>query len=251
VGWASYRDQWVLEGLSNYLGLLYADSKHPNERLLTAWLENYRKELTSPLADSDRLVCEAGPLTLGSRLRSSRSPASYTQVVYGKGTWVFHMLRMMLRDASAGSKNPDARFQKLLASLMESHRHRALTTEDFQRAVERVMTPAMDLEGGKSMDWFFDQWVRGTAIPKYSVSFNARVNAARDAVTIRGRLIQEDVPENFTARVPIYAERTGGRPALLGYVTTTGKETPFTFTAKSAPKKLVVDPNLTLLALTD
>ena len=31
------------------------------------------------------------------------------------------------------------------------------------------MTPAMDLEGTHSMAWFFDEWVRGTGIPQYSV----------------------------------------------------------------------------------
>src|SRR5256886_3361169 len=35
------------------------------------------------------------------------------------------------------------------------------------------MTPAMALEGGRSMDWFFDEWVRGTGIPHYRVEFTA------------------------------------------------------------------------------
>ena len=34
------------------------------------------------------------------------------------------------------------------------------------------MTPAMDLEGGRSMEWFFEQWVRGTGIPHYRVEFS-------------------------------------------------------------------------------
>lgn len=250
VGWATYRDQWILEGLSNYLGLMYADSKRPDERQLAAWLERYRTDLLThgPTGES---VESAGPLTLGSRLRSSRSPFAYTNIIYGKGAWIFHMLRTMLRDATPGPKNPDARFQKLLASLMESHRHRALTTADFQRAVERVMTPAMALEGSKSMDWFFDQWVRGTGIPKYSVSFTVKPNAAGTAFTIRGKLKQENVPEYFTASVPIYVPRAIGRPLLLGHVITTGEETAFTFTAKSSPRKLAIDPNLTLLAITE
>ncbi len=249
VGWASYRDQWIFEGLCNYLGLMYADSKRPGERVLTTGLENYRADLTSTGATGDAIQ-DAGPLTLGSRLRSSRSPGAYSQIVYGKGSWVFHMLRLMLRDAAPGAKNPDARFQRLLASLMEGYRYRALTTDDFQRAVEKVMTPAMALEGGRSMDWFFDQWVRGTGIPKYSVTFTAKPNSAGTAFIVRGKLTQENVPENFIAAVPLYASRAGRR-APLGHVTPSGRVTSFQFTTKTEPKRLLIDPNLTLLAVTE
>jgi hypothetical protein len=248
VGWSSYRDQWVLEGLANYVALLYADTKRPNEIILQEWLEIYRRDLTSKEEDSDSRVDDAGPLVHGNRLRSSKSPLGYQWVVYGKGAWVFHMLRSMLREPAA--KNPDARFARLLTSLAQEYRYKPITTEGLQRAVEQVMTPSMALEGGKSMDWFFDQYVRGTGIPKYEVDFSAKPLPG-GSFTIRGKVKQSGVPANFIARVPIYLPRVSGKPVLLGTVITSGEETSFQFTARIAPKKLLIDPHLTLLAITE
>jgi hypothetical protein len=245
VGWASYRDQWLHEGLAHYLALLYADSKKPEDKVLNEWLEIYRRDLLSEERGNDTIVDEAGPLVLGSRLRSSKSPRAYTQITYGKGAWVFHMLRMMLHEPKA--KDPDARFAKLLSSMLEAHRLRSISTDDLRRAVEKVMTPAMDLEGGRSMEWFFEQWVRSTGIPRYQVSFTAKPQQG-GGFLVRGTLKQSGVPESFLASVPVYATGASGRPVLLGHVVTSGAETPFRFATRFAPRKLLLDPQMTLLA---
>ncbi len=247
VGWDSYRDQWIHEGLANYIALLYADTKKTPERALMAWLERYRRELTTKAPGQAEPADDAGPLVLGYRLRSSKSPEGFDRVVYGKGAWVFHMLRVMLRDPAA--KNADARFAELLRGLLESHRDRVLTTEDLQRAVEQVMTPAMALESTRSMDWFFDQWVRSTGIPRYSVEFAVQVQAK--GLLVRGTLKQSGVPENFLAAVPLYAARPGSKPVLLGTVATSGERTPFQFISPVRPKRLLIDPQLTLLSLAE
>ncbi len=254
VGWGSYHDQWIHEGLSNYIALMYVDTKKNPDHTLNAWLERYRKELVAKEPGRSAPAESEGPLEMGYRLRSSQSPTAFDRITYGKGTWVFHMLRMMLRDpaAAAAAKSnpagPDARFAQLLRSLLETHRGRALTGEDLQRAVEKVMTPAMALEGGRSMDWFFDQWVRATGIPRYTVEFNVREQGNR--FLVRGTLKQNGVPESFIAPVPLYAAAPGGKPVLLGTVVTSGPETSFQFTAAARPKRLLIDPQLTLLCLT-
>jgi hypothetical protein len=261
VGWASYRDQWLNEGLANYLALMFAESKQPGE--LQSWLETYRAELSATNSGSNETVDEVGPLALGYRLRSSHSPRGFSQLIYPKGTWVFHMLRSMLRDSglpqarkTGAPKDPDARFTQLLQALAANYRHHALTTADLQREVEKVMTPEMDLEGSRktagrpgAMDWFFDEWVRGTGIPKYSVEFD--VKPREEQFVVRGKLKQSGVADSFLAPVPIYAPRTVGKPLLLGTVVTNGPETPFQFTVRSAPKKLLIDPYFTLLSLTE
>ncbi len=268
VGWRNYRDQWIHEGLANYLALMFEESKQPGE--LAAQLQFYRHELTAR-QDTGDMLDGIGPLALGYRLRSSKSPGGYAQLIYPKATWAIHMLRMMLRDTGAtpvarkagatrspdAATDPDERFTKLLHALLSDHRYRALTTADLQREIEKVMTPEMDLEGSRktpgrpgAMDWFFDQWVRGTGIPKYSVEFDVR--PAGDKFVVRGKLKQSGVPTSFIAPVPIYTPRVlGGKPVLLGTVVTNGSETPFQFTVRAAPKNLLIDPNLTLLCLTE
>jgi aminopeptidase N len=166
--------------------------------------------------------------------------------VYGKGAWVFHMLRVLLRDPEAA--DPDARFTRLLKTLVSDYRHRGLSTAALQREIEKIMTPAMDLEEDGSMDWFFDQWVRGTEIPKYLVTYKATLQGNR--YVVRGTLKQEGVSGVFTAPVPLYAETGRSQRTLLGTVVTSGGETAFRFTTRALPKRILIDPEMTLLAVT-
>jgi hypothetical protein len=247
TGSASYRDDWIQEGMANYLALLYADSKNPGKHRMAIWLERYRAALLAKERGSDEIADAAGPLDLGFRISSSKTPDAYTTVIYDKGTWVMHMLHEMFRDPSA--KDPDERFRTFLQTTLTDYRFRALSTSDFQHAVERRMTPSMDLEGDRTMNWFFDEWVRGTGIPHYSVQFQAKPN--KDGFVITGKIDQSGVNDLFTEPVPLYAIRSGEKPELLGVVVTTGPETRFHFASRFRPARLVVDPRLTILCRTN
>jgi hypothetical protein len=244
---ASYRDAWIEEGMANYLSILYSDSKKPNGHRMSAWLEHFRDLLTAKTPGTAETVDEAGPLSLGFRLASSKAPGAYETVVYGKGTWVIHMLHEMMRDP--GAKDPDARFRDLLRSVLTENRFRAFSTEDFERAIEKRMTPAMDLEGTRKIDWFFAQWVRETGIPRYKVEFQVKPHGQQFMVT--GKLLQRNVEDEFTAPVPIYAARAAGKSERLGVVATTGPETRFHFVTGVRPTRLLIDPHLTVLCRTD
>lgn len=243
---ATYRDVWIEEGMANYLSLMYANTQKPNSHLLDRWLERYRNELLAAPPGTGEDVEEAGPLTLGYRLDSSKAPNAYNAIIYGKGAWVMHMIREMLRDPS--SRDPDARFRQLLQTVLTQYRFKALSTADFQHAVEQEMTPAMDLEGDHTLNWFFREWVKNTGIPRYSVEYETR--RARREFIVRGRLRQADVDDLFTAAVPIYAARPGRPPERLGVVVTTGGETEFRFVTHFRPSRLLIDPELTLLCVT-
>jgi len=247
VGWSSYRDQWIDEAIASYLALLFADSQKLPDHKLRLWLQRYRKQLAEKSPHSDVPVADLGALTLGSRLNSSRSPNGFEQVIYGKGAWVIHMLREMLRQP--GSKNPDERFAALLQSLATKYAYRALSTEELQHEVEAVMTPAMDLEGGHSMEWFFEQWVRGTGIPHYRVEFS--VHHSEKGNLVRGKLFQTGVPRSFLARVPLYASVGAGHGVSLGTVVASGSETSFQFLAPDALRRILIDPQMTLLCTTE
>jgi hypothetical protein len=246
VGWSTYRDQWIDESIANYLALLFADSRKPTSHELRLWLERYRKQLEEKPAGSDTPAGDIGALPLGNRLNSSKSPFGFEEVIYSKGSWVIHMLREMLRQP--GAKDPDAKFTALLRILSTKYAYRALSTDDLQHEVEAVMTPAMDLEGGRSMEWFFEQWVRGTGIPHYRVEFSTHHTDKGEVV--RGKLFQTGVPRSFIASVPLYASNGVGHTVYLGAVVAAGPETSFHFTMQAAPHKLVIDPQMTLLCTT-
>jgi aminopeptidase N len=99
------------------------------------------------------------------------------------------------------------------------------------------------------MDWFFDEWVRETGIPHYSVKFEVKPHGNEFLVT--GRLEQDEVDDLFTAPVPLYVARPGTRPDRLGIVITTGPATRFHFISHIRPTHLLIDPHLTLLCQTN
>ena len=247
VGWSSYRDQWIDEAVSNYLALLFADSRRNPEHALRAWLLRYRHQLTEKSPDADEPADDIGALTLGLRLNSSKSPTAYERVVYSKGSWIIHMLREMLR--LPGARQPDARFNALLQKLVTKYAYRALSTEDLQKEVESVMTPAMDLENSRSMDWFFDDWVRGTGIPHYRVEFTAHRDET--GYSVHGKLFQTNVPRSFLASVPLYATGINSGRSFLGNVIAGGPETSFRFHTSAPPHKILIDPQMTLLCTTE
>jgi hypothetical protein len=247
VGWSSYRDQWINEGLSVYLALLFADSQKNSNHALTTWLTRYRKRLATKPSDSEVAPAEQGPVVMGIRLVSSKSPDAYDIVAYSKGAWIFHMLREMLREPN--SKDPDNRFTALLHTLVTKYAQRALSTEQLQKEIEAASTPRMALEGGHSMEWFFQQYVKGTGIPRYKVEFTS--HRTEKGYQIRGKLYQYSVPPSFIAPVPIYLAGAGNRNTLLGTVIASGEETSFSFHTQNEPHKLLVDPKMTLLCVTE
>lgn len=243
---ASYRDVWIEEAMADYQSLMYDEKRNPSKHPLQEWLVRYRDALLSKEPETGKTVEQSGPLDFGDRVDSSKSPDAYRIIIYEKGAWVMHMLRVMLRDPRR--KNPDARFEELLKNTLEDRRFQTLSTAQFENEVQRLMTPSMDLENSRSMDWFFDQWVRQTGIPEYSLSFS--VHAEKTRFLIEGSLEQHDVPDIFTERVPIYAVSAPGKTIFLGSVVTTGATTPFRFTARFRPLKLIIDPEHTILCRT-
>jgi len=242
VGWSSYRDQWINEALASYLSLLFADSQKSPDRTMRVWLDRYRKRLVEK-ESAEVAAIDVGALTSGARLNSSKSPEGFERLVYGKGAWVFHMIHEMLREQ--GARHPDARFIALLKTLQTKYAYRALSTEDLQRELEAVMTPAMAIENRKSMEWFFEDWVRGTGIPHYRLEYSSK--RSEKGFVVKGRLLQTGVPDTFVTPVPIYA----GHGGLLGRVVAGGPETTFRFTTERDPGKLAIDPHMTLLCVVE
>jgi len=226
--------------------VLFADTKKNPDRTLHVWLTRYREQLTEKAAGASEITGDIGALTLGMRLNSSKSPAGYEETVYSKGTWIIHMLREMLRQP--GAKNPDARFIALLHALMTKYAYRALSTDDLRREVEAIMTPSMDLEGGRSMEWFFEEWVHGTGVPHYRVEFTT--HHTEKGYQVRGKVFQTGVPNSFIARVPLYASGSVHN-SLLGTVVAAGPETSFRFETQNPPHKIAIDPHMTLLCTTE
>jgi len=245
VSWASYHEQWLLEGLANYVSLLLLEHSQPTDVQLT--LENYRQILASRSREGRQIV-EAGPVTLGSRLSSSHFPNGYEIITYGRGTWVIHMLRWMLRDASRTPANPsgdDTVFLGLLHTLVQEYKGKQITNADFEAVVEAVLPRSLWFENRKSLDWFFDGWVNGTAFPKLELSGERFVRTARGA-TASGTIHQNSAPFDLVTSVPVFGVE-GDRQIYLGRVFAEGADTHFSLPAPAGVKQLLLDPYHTVL----
>jgi hypothetical protein len=102
-----------------------------------------------------------------------------------------------------------------MQDFVKTYTNQAASTEDFKSVLEKHMTPEMDLDGNHKMDWFFNEYVYGTALPGYKFSHSFEKDSAGDVV-FNFKLMQSNVAESFRMLVPIYVELADGRVAPLG-----------------------------------
>jgi len=250
ITWSTYRDQWFSEGLANYCALMILQEQNPAGFRLV--MEKYRKDLADKNRDGSFLK-DAGPVTLGSRLFSSHFPEGYQAISYGRGTWLFHMLRSMLEDAAEvdarknrSHKAGEEPFVRSLRKLRERYAGKSISTRELLQVFEEDLPPSLRYEGKASLDWFLNGWVNGTSLPKLELQ-GVKFTAKPNATVVSGVIRQKDAPEDLVTSVPIYAVVSGKTPVLLGRVFADGAETSFHLAAPLGTRKLLLDPNGTIL----
>jgi hypothetical protein len=240
VDWVSYRDEWIVEALANYSALVMLEKQHPGD-MKTA-LNYYRGELLRETKNG--IIADAGPVTLGRRLTSSRFPDAYERVLYGRGTWLIHMLRTMLHEAGGG--NSDAVFFSALKGLLANAANHKISTLDLQRAFEQVMPASLGYEGKKSLAWFFDSWVNGDSIPQFSLE-GVHMTPAAGKLKVTGAVLQDHAARDMVTAIPMYAVDGAGKSRFLAFVFADDARTEFTFTAPAGTKQILLDPEETVL----
>ena len=245
VSWASYHEQWLLEALANYCALLLLERTKPAD--VNVMLEMYRSSLAAKSKGGKPNV-EAGPVTLGVRLSSSKFPEGYEIITYGRGTWLIHMLRSMLRDASRTRANPDGNdelFLSVLRNLVQRHLGEELTNAQFEKAFEEVLPKSLWFEGRQSLDWFFDGWVNGTAFPQLELK-NVKFSGAAAARGVSGTIRQNLSPSDLVTSVPVYGI-SRDKQVYLGRIFAQGESTQFSLKIPAGVTKVALDPYKTVL----
>jgi Peptidase family M1 domain len=248
VGWRSYRDQWISEGLANYSALMLLESTNAHE--FHAVMAKYRDDLLVRNKDGVPLM-EDGPVTLGVRLSDSQFPEGYQAISYGRGTWLFHMLRTLMRDGERRERNRAAGeegsepFLRALRRARERYEGKSISTRELLAVFEEELPPSLWYEGHRSLDWFYETWINGTAIPHFELH-NVKFADQEGTTIVRGVILQTDAPKDLVTSVPLYASR-GGKLVWLGRVFADGPETPFLIHAPAGTRKIVVDPEECLL----
>ncbi|MGH9537396.1 MAG: M1 family metallopeptidase, partial [Terriglobales bacterium] len=249
VAWKSYRDQWLSEALANYSALMMLESDSPAQ--FREVMEKYRQDLLSRNKEGSQLA-EAGPVTFGLRLSCSHFPSGYEAISYGRGTWLFHMLRYMMRDAERSRKGSsanisdaqaDAPFLRALGKMRQRFQGKSVNTREVIHLFEEELPPSLWFEHKQSLDWFYQGWVNGTALPRLELK-TVKFVEKPGSVVVAGSISQDDAPKDLVTPVPVYA-LLPGRSVLLGQVFADGPETSFHLSAPVGTRRIVLDPNQT------
>jgi hypothetical protein len=249
ITWSTYRDQWFSEGLANYCALMILEEKDP--AAFHHIMERYRSDLMQKNKDGIAPL-DAGPVTLGARLLSSRFPQGYEAITYGRATWLFHMLRTMLDDAPAqphGGRFPaaaDDPFVRALRKFRERYQGESITTKQLLDVFAEDLPPALRYEDKSSLDWFLDGWVNGTSLPKLQLK-NVRFISKGTATMVTGAILQKDAAAGLVTSVPLYAAESGRATVFLGRVFADGEESAFHISAPRGTHKILLDPQQTIL----
>ncbi|HKM85455.1 MAG TPA: M1 family aminopeptidase [Terriglobales bacterium] len=247
VGFASGRDQWMSEGFAELSASLYVSMIEENPKKFIEFWNDERELLLERDAQGFRAI-DAGPLTMGYRASNSRTGFSTTRrLIYPKGAYILHMIRMMMWDRKTGDQN----FKAAMQDFVKTYSGKAATTEDFKAMMEKHMTAEMDLEGNHRLDWFFNEYVYGTALPTYKIAYTFDKDANGDVV-FGFKVTQSGVDDKFRMIVPVYLELIDGRAVNLGRARLVGntsveQKVPMKG-LKDVPKRALVNYNDDVLA---
>lgn len=215
-----------MEALANYSAILYLESKQ-GPKATENVLDYYRHLLFVKGPDGETPESE-GPVVQGRRLEGSNNPAAAVAVMYGKGSWIMHMLRRRLGDDQ---------FLKALAEARRRFQYKTMDTEDFRKLCAEFVAPGSN---DAKLENFFDQWVYGTGVPTLKLTFVVKGNK------LTGNVTQSDAPDDFSVAVPI--EIQTGKGKVIQQVRTDNDEpVPFSVTVTTPNAKAVLDPSWSVL----
>lgn len=216
VGWKSYHDQWLSEGFADFSGILYVQYRENMKEALNQWRQEKEKIRKKDTLGHSRE--SLGPIWMGQRIRSSITDGgAYQDLIYSKGGYVLHMLRMQLWDGR--SADPDHVFKETMQDYCKTFDNKAASTEDFKAIVEKHMNGSMDADGNHKMDWFFNQYVYGTGEAQYTFRYSIDY-PAEGRTHFKVELTRTGVPDSWKDVVPLYAHM-GDKTIKMGNIRVT------------------------------
>jgi hypothetical protein len=231
---ANRRNYWFVESLAEYSAAMFIEALRGRKDSEKGWqayvehVEDWRHEiLESGMWGS---VQAADDLNVGGR----------TAAIYNKGPYAFHMLRMTFGTEKLNN------FLRMLATELAGQE---IVTQDIQNVAEQAF--------GGTMEWFFDQWIRGAGIPEYSMNY--RTHRTEDGhYVVQGEIGQQVVMGEEEYVVPNTYFRGVGAITVTGRETgkeypvrvlIEGEKTPFLFKVPEEPLEVTLNKYGEILSL--
>jgi aminopeptidase N len=215
---STWADVWLSEGFATYYSTLWRErslgaDEGAYERLKHA--DKYFK------LDADE---RARPMTFGATDDPNELLDART---YDRGALVLGTLRHNLGDAA---------FRQGIAAFVKAFAFRSATTADLQAA--------MEVSANRSLDWFFEQWVRRPGHPE----LRARWRWDADSRSVALQLSQGGPADGpFQLALDVAVDAPSGWRTERVFLERSEQE--FSIPAPAAPRSVVVDPQAVHLLL--
>ena len=211
---------WLSEGFATYFAALWTQHAHGD----TAFRAEMERIRTSVLSDEDAVPKRPVIDTAQTELLALLNRNSYE-----KGGFVLHMLRGQVGDSA---------FFGALRRYYATYRDGTALTDDLRRL--------MDETSGQRLDWFFDQWLRRPGFAEVDVTWSHDPSSQQVLLDIR----QNDRFGAF--RFPLTVELRDAAGGVRRATVTVPAERHVRLVVPgaqvSAPRAVVVDPDVALLA---
>ena len=148
---------WLSEGFATYFAELYVEHSE-GDSAFRANLRQIREQVIKAPEVASRPVIDTTQTNLMELLNTNS---------YQKGGWTLHMLRALVGDSA---------FFRGIRSYYLGNRHSTAYSDDLRRAVEGA--------SGRSLGWFFDQWLRRPGFAELTTSWRYDAAQRRVVATI-------------------------------------------------------------------
>jgi len=219
VGMASPDDEWLSESFAEYAsGIFVNEYQGPKrfQRSLETWKKSARQG--DPIA----------PISAANMLSGPNAADQRTYLLYNKGPYVLHMLRVQLDDET---------YTKAMRGVQETYKNQNISTEMLLREVNRVT--------GQDYTYFFDQWFWDVGIPKFRYSWRTEKQSDGKFLIVV-HVTQEDKNHLKRVLMPIYIHFKD--KTIPQYKPVVQMEQDVKIVSPAEPKDVTLDDEHTLLA---
>ncbi len=209
VSWASYRDEWLTEGMAQLSAILYLEKILPPGRF---------QGITDKIARSAIKYSAAGPVIYGKRIANIDEYDAFQAIIYNKSALILMMLRDML-----GKEE----FAKRLRGSLEKFRYQSIHSRQFINWISQKSPQILR---------FFENWVYSRRLPEITSKVRISENTAEVTVDQKGTdfvfplWIEVSTPSGVTSHMVIVERESqtfrvrGSEP--LGRVTVNPRYSP-------------------------
>lgn len=203
---------WLNEGFATYFEMLWDEHHHGVDRYRQGVIDNTRLYLDERYRRPIVTNVFHDPIDI------------FDRHLYEKGSLVLHMLRGELGDEA---------FFRALQRYVREHAEQNVITQD--------LVDAIAAETGRSLEWFFDQWVYRPGHPKLKVSWSWDDERGLAAVSVKQTQETADGTPIFRFPVTIDFRKGRGKPQAFR-VEVTRAEEQFVFPLPWKPDLCRFDP---------